>query len=294
MICSKEDGLLFLAELLSFSRANYYNLVLLNVTDYFIDLYSMAQFGVMKYGEDACFKLEEYNLKGGAVAKVRAAINHAIKAGITVYEYKPKLNYDATIELQIQGISQEWLKGKNMPEMEFMLGGIGLDEPRERRYFYAMDDKGIMLGFVVFLPYLMGKGYLADVTRRVTNAPQGVLEKIIYDAFMTMRDEGVSYGNMGLSPLYSASCDSTNTVSEKISRYIYENLNAAYDFKALHHAKEKYAPTHWESRYLVYYPKPMTFKYAYAIVKAQNPEKLSTIIVSQIKEIFRTKDNKKK
>jgi len=285
MICAKDDGLLFLAELLNFSRSNYYDLVLLNVTDYFMNLYEMAQFGVLKYGEDACFKLEEYNLNGGAVAKVRAAINHATKAGISVYEYKPKLNYDSSVELQIHQISVEWLKSKNMPEMKFMLGGIGLEYPRERRYFCAVDNEGVMLGFVVFLPYLMGKGYLAEVTRRTNNAPQGVLEKIIYEAFMAMKDEGITYGNMGLSPLYNDSSDSVNTMSEKISRYIYENLNAAYDFKALHHAKEKYAPTHWEDRYIVYYPKPMTFKYAYAIVKAQNPEKLSRIILSQFKQM---------
>lgn len=285
MLCRKEDGLLFLADLLTFSKSNYYDLVFLNVTDYFMDLYGMAQFGILKYGEDACFKLDEYNLKGGGVAKVRAAINHATKAGITVYEYKAKSNYDALIEEQIQGISLEWLKSKNMPEMQFMLGSIGLVEPRERRYFYAMDSQGIMLGFVVFLPYLMGDAYLAEVTRRRNNAPQGVLEKIIYEAFMTFKEEGVIYGNMGLSPLYNTSSDHANSVSEKISHYIYENLNAAYDFKALHHAKEKYAPTHWESRYLVYYPKPMTLKYAYAIVKAQNPEKLSTIMLSQFKEM---------
>ena len=250
-----------------------------------MEVYEMAEFGVLKYGEDACFKLEEYDLKGGAVAKVRAAINHATKSGIIVKEYNPKTSYDASLELQINRISIEWLKSKDMPEMQFMLGEVGLKEPRERRYFYAMDQKNIMLGFVVFLPYLMGKAYLADVTRRTNNAPQGVLEKNIYEAFMTMKNEGIIYGNLGLSPLYNDSSESANTMSEKISHYIYENLNAVYDFKALHHAKEKFAPTHWENRYIVYYPKPMTLKYAYAIVKAQNPKKLSKIIFSQFKHM---------
>ena len=277
-ICALENGFVFLSELLTFSRTRHYDLVLLNITEMFLNLYKANQFGYLKYGEDACFILADYNLKGGAAAKVRAAINHANKAGIQVHEYKPKMKIDLKIEKEITEISNEWLRNKAMPEMQFMLGGINLDAPRERRYFYAVDDHEIMLGFVVFLPYLGGKAYLADVTRRRNNAPQGVLEKIIFDASMIMKDEGVIFGNMGLSPLYNVDENESRNISVKVSSYIYENLNTLYNFKLLHHSKEKYAPTHWESRYVAYYPKPMTIKYAYAIVRSQNPTHLSKIL----------------
>jgi len=277
-ICAQEDGAVFLSELMTFSRTHHYDLVFLNVTEAFLELYKANQFGYLKYGEDACFKLEDYNLKGGAVAKVRAAINHANKSGIQVHEYKPKVKVDPKVENDIMEISNEWLKNKTMPEMQFMLGGVNLDAPRERRYFYAVDEQGLMLGFVVFLPYLSGKAYLADVTRRRNNAPQGVLEKIVFDAFMIMKEEGVIFGNMGLSPLFNVDENESQSISVKISEYIYENLNSLYNFKLLHHSKEKYAPTHWESRYVTCYPKPMTIKYAYAIVKAQNPISPSQIL----------------
>lgn len=277
-ICDSNDGLTFLSELMTFTRVNHYDLVFLNVTEVFLDLYKAMQFGCLKYGEDACFKLETYNLKGGAVAKVRAAINHANKMGIQVYEYKPLVEFNAKTEKEILEISSEWLKNKTMPEMQFMLGGVNLQLPRARRYFYAEDDQGVILGFVVFLPYLNGKAYLADVTRRRSNAPQGVLEKIIFDAFMAMKEEGVIYGNMGLSPLFNVGENESQSINTKVSAYIYENLNALYNFKLLHHSKEKFAPTHWESRYITYFPKPMTLKYAYAIVRAQNPVHLSQII----------------
>ena len=64
------------------------------------------------------------------------------------------------------------------------------------------------------------------------------------------------------------------------------NHNAQGDmaqrFKALHHAKEKYAPSGWEERYIAYYPKPFSPQYAYAIVKAQNPENISKLVLSQL------------
>jgi phosphatidylglycerol lysyltransferase len=282
IICDKEDGFAFLTELLTFSKQNGLDVLLLNVTDYFLDLYQAAQFGIVKYGEDACFNLSEYSLAGGKVAKVRAAINHANKAGIAVWEYEPQKAPDPEIEREILEISAEWFSKKNTAEMTFMLGGIGLDSPLDRRYFYARDAQGEMLGFVVFLPYSKGNAYLADVTRRKNNAPQGVLEKIIYEAFMVFKNEGVQLVNMGLSPLYNVASGDKKTINEKLFAYVYDNMNAAYDFKALHHAKEKYAPSGWEERYIAYYPKPFSPQYAYAIVKAQNPENISKLVLSQL------------
>lgn len=287
MICDEKDGFIFLNEILAFCNQNGYDILFLNVTKTFIELYKMAGFGVLKYGEDACFKLTGYNLTGGKVAKVRAAINHANKAGITVIEYKPLESKDYTIENQISDITKEWLENKGGVEMGFMLGGTGLDNPLDRRYFYAIDTEGKMLGFVVLLPYLSGKGYLVDVTRRRNDAPQGVLEKIIYDAFMQMKEEGVIWGNMGLSPLYNVAEDDRATITEKLFNYIYENMNNSYHFKALHHAKEKYAPTEWQPRYLTYSPRPFLPGIAYALVRVQVGKGLTKIVIS---EFSRKKD----
>ncbi len=282
-ICEDYLAAAFINEIMLFVKKQQMDIVFLNVTDANLEHYKNHQFGIMKYGEDACFQLSEYELKGGAVAKVRAAINRANREGVQVLEYEPLKEKNELIESEMNGITDEWMKQKNMPEMKFMLGGLGLEDPRERRYFYAVDSSGVMQAFVVFLPYEGGRGYLADVTRRKSNATQGSLEKIIYMAFMKMKEEGVIWGNMGLSPLYNVSDKEKASLGERISNYIYENLNEAYDFKSLHHSKEKYAPTHWIPRYIVYYPRPITVRYAYAIVRAQNPTNLFSLIKSQMK-----------
>jgi phosphatidylglycerol lysyltransferase len=282
MICDEKDGFVFLNEILAFCKQNGYEIIFLNITNTFIQLYKMAGFGVLKYGEDACFKLSDYNLAGGRVAKVRAAINHANKAGISVIEYKPLELRDNAVEHQISDISKEWLENKGGDEMGFMLGGTGLANPLDRRYFYAIDTESKILGFVVFLPYNSGKGYMADVTRRRNNAPQGILEKIIYEAFMKMKDEGVVWGNMGLSPLYNVAVGNNAAFPEKLFNYIYENMNKSYNFKALHHAKEKYAPTEWQPRYLSYYPRPFSPTFAYAMVRIQVGKGLAKVVISEL------------
>lgn len=270
-ICSDEDLPLFLSEFVDFCKENETSIVLLNVTDRFISFYRQLGFGLVKYGEDACFNLTEYKLAGGKVAKVRAAINHANKDGITVEEYCPNQGRDKQVEGEMHQISREWLSMKSGSEMGFMLGGDGLSEPLDRRYFYARSSQGEMLGFVVFIPYESGNAYLADVTRRKKNAPQGVLEKITWDAFQVFKEEGVSWGSLGLVPLANLKEVGKEGLTTRLFEFVYENLNGLYGFKALHHAKEKYAPTHWLPRYVAYRPGTFLPQMAYAIVKVQNP-----------------------
>jgi len=97
---------------------------------------------------------------------------------------------------------------------------------------------------------------------------------------MTFKEEGVEWGNMGLVPLANVREENTKAkITTRLFEFVYENLNDAYGFKPLHHAKDKYAPTHWMSRYLVYYPRIFTPQIAYAIVKIQNPKGLKDYIL---------------
>ncbi len=283
MICDLECGFAFLTEVFGFCRMNGYDLLFLNITDAFRDLYQSAGFGIAKYGEDACFKLDEHTLAGGKIAKVRAAVNHAKKAGITTHEYSPNIHREPEIERRIQGISSEWLQEKKSPEMSFMLGSVGLDNPMDRRYFYSVDSEGDMLAFIVFLPYLEKKAWYADVTRRKPGTPQGAMEMILMDVFSVFRSEGADWVNLGLCPLHNVATGDKATLSEHLFAFIYEHMNDAYDFKALYHAKEKYAPTHWETRYLAFHPKPFSPQFAYAIVKSQNPKGISSLLFSGMK-----------
>ncbi|MEI7885090.1 MAG: phosphatidylglycerol lysyltransferase domain-containing protein [Clostridia bacterium] len=285
IICTAEDAPIFLAEFMGFCKENNYAIMLINITNKFLELYQAMGFDYTKYGEDACFLLADYNLIGGKVAKVRAAINHANKAGITVLEYKPKENKDLSLEREIEKVSHEWLASKRSGELAFMLGGIGLADPYERRFFIAKAANGEVLGFVVFVPYAEKTAYLTDVTRRKNDAPQGVIEKLIYDGFMVFKEEGAIWGSLGLVPLANVSEENAKAkLTTKLFEYIYEHLNDVYGFKQLHHAKEKYAPTDWQARYLAYYPKMFTPQLAYAIVKVQNPKGILDYVLPILKK----------
>lgn len=279
MICEPDDAPVFLGEIAEFARSNAWGVLFVSVTDAMLGVYESGGFGLAKLGEDACFDLEAYNLRGNQVAKVRAAINRANKDGLSVTEYKPVEGHDAGIEKDMAKVSRAWFDGKRA-QFGFMIGTDGLDNPLGRRYFYARDAAGAMVGYVVFLPYQGdgGMGYMADITRRIPGGPQGVMEKIIYDAFTQMRSEGVQWGNLGLCPLVNVCGEEDKTPLGRVFRFVYENLSGVFDFKALHHAKKKFAPTQWQPRYLAYSPKPFSPRFAYALVSAQSATGLRTLL----------------
>ncbi|MBN2897822.1 MAG: DUF2156 domain-containing protein [Clostridia bacterium] len=286
IICADESADSFMTELLQFANALHYNILMMNISERFKDVYERFGFGFTKCGEDACFDLNQYNLKGGAVAKVRAAINHANKTGITVKEIDFTAEGSKDILTALQAISDEWIASKSSPELVFMLGKNNFNEPFDRRYFYASDSDNNIIAYCIFNPYNNRNGYIAEITRRKQTAPQGALEKIIYDAFMIFHSEGVKEATLGLSPLYNVMSDDRYSISGKAFTYIYENMSTYYNFKTLHHAKEKFAPTHWKSRYYAYTPKPFSPMYAYAIVRSQLPMKLSSMAIDAIKSII--------
>lgn len=283
-ICSEESLPLLLTEFITYCKENDLDICFCQTLEKHISLYTQFGFGHTKYGEEAMFDLETYNLSGGKAAKIRNAINHATDLGITVSEYKPLEGRDQLIEEQINEISEEWLGNKKSSELSFMIGTVSLDNPMDRRYFAAYDNEKKMAGFIVFSPFAGGKGYLADITRRKNNAVIGVMEKITIEAFNKMKSEGVKYGTLGLAPLANTADD--GGAAGRLFEFVYEKLNSFYGFKGLYHYKKKYGPTAWENRYIVYYPRLFTPKIAYSIIKAQNPKGVSDFILIQLKSAF--------
>lgn len=278
-ICDVKDAGILASEFMAYCRENDLSICFCQASDtYWIELQSLG-FGRVKYGDEAMFRLSDYNLAGKKAAKVRYGVNHADKIGISVEEYRPNEKRDWHKENELKSVSREWLKIKKNGEMTFMLGSIGLENPMDKRYFLGYDSEGKLQGFIVFTPFLNGRGYHADVTRRREDAPVGVMEKITISAFDTMKKEGVEWGSLGLAPLANMVGNQERpNPPEKFLDFIYEHTNRFYGFKTLYHYKKNYGPTDWVTRYLMYYPDSFNLKIAYAIVKAQNPKGLKGFI----------------
>ena len=63
-ICKDEDFPAFLAEFKSFCQNTAHNVFFLGLTDYYLSEYEKQGFGLVKSGEEARFKLSEYEITG--------------------------------------------------------------------------------------------------------------------------------------------------------------------------------------------------------------------------------------
>ncbi|MDD3339060.1 MAG: DUF2156 domain-containing protein [Lachnospiraceae bacterium] len=271
-ICAPENFEKLLTEFHQFCDKNIYSCVFLSITDAFLPIYKKMGYGTVKCGEEPQFDVQGYSLKGGKAAKVRAEYNHAVKAGVTVLEYAPTKQKDPAIEAEFDRITNEWLDGKKSGELVFTLGNVGFDAPMDKRYFYALNEAGKLVGFVVYVPFGGMTGYMADVTRRSKDAPRGVMEMINVTAIEKFREEGIAWLSMGLAPLaHMDEGEDKDELASKLLGYVYEHLNGFYGFKDLFRAKEKYNPTVWKPGYFAFDPKVITPDIAYAVVAIQNP-----------------------
>lgn len=292
-VCADGDFGALLAEFRQFCQKSAYKLFFLGLTDEYLEEYKKQGFGIVKAGEEARFKLSDYEISGKKGAKMRMNINHAVKAGITIKEYRISEKRDPKIEEGLMRVSEEWLSEKKSGLLTFTMGTVGLENPMDRRYFYAETAEGKIVAFVVFVPFLAGNGYMADVTRHGKDAPGGVMETIIYQAFQAFREEGIGYGSLGVAPLTGLDGKSANPI-EKLLRFVYDNLNACYGFRDLYRAKEKYSPTEWVPSYYAYLPKVPTPDMFYAVVKIQNPQGIMDYVRSFLKERFQRKQKNEK
>ncbi len=272
-ICPPEDFAAFLAEFREFCVKSDHKLFFLSITGRYLEEYKKQGFGTAKCGEEARFDLNSYEITGKKGAKMRMNINHAANAGVTVTEYCPLKQRDAEVEAAMNLITAEWLGDKKSGLLSFTMGTVGLEQPMDRRYFYARDGAGHICAFNVYCPYDGGKGYMADITRRTHAAPGGVTEKIMYEAFQIFRQEGIESVSMGLAPLANlVEPDQRPNSVERLLNFVYEHLNACYGFKSLYRAKENYNPTEWLPGYYAWLPYIPDLSMFYAVVRIQNQQ----------------------
>jgi len=277
-ICAKEDVFILLHEFRESCSKNGYGILFMNTTGVFLDEYRKMGLSVVKCGDEPRIDTSLYSLSGKAVSKVRLNINHANKEEIIVKEYKPLVEKNENLEMEMMSVSKEWFSMKKSSELVFTMGSIGFEDPMDRRYFYALNKENQVEGFIVFVPFDGMNGYMTDVTRHKLSATRGVMEKILYEAVLQFKEEHIQWVSLAAAPL--AGLEAETEVTAKLLNLVYKKMNHLYGFQSLYQTKLKYNPTVWEPSYYVYDTPVLTPAMAYAIVKVQNPLGLKDFVKS--------------
>lgn len=166
-----------------------------------VELFRSRGFTVNQLGSSFGLDLTRFTLSGGSRMKLRNRIAHARRAGVRVFELgrdRP-LTSDAWSELH--RLSRAWLAGKSAHELDFLVGELGTPGDPNRRVFVAEADRDRLVGFITYVPaWGTSSGYLHDLTRRLPDAPAGVMELINATAVARFAAEGVGFLHFGLTP----------------------------------------------------------------------------------------------
>jgi phosphatidylglycerol lysyltransferase len=205
--------------------------------------------------QEAVLNLPTWSLGGGAVAKVRQAVNKIrreapdLKA-VEYHRHGSTQEYDE----QLEEISAEWLATKSGGEMGFNLGIFSVEELGDNRTLIAQRGDGKIEGFVTWLPYRAGRAVVLDATRHRTDAQAGVMDLLIAESALLFKKEGLDALSLATAPLASVSEDGPVSPHDRGVKLIFEHLSVVYGYRTLFQYKKKFAPS-WEARYLVF-PRP--------------------------------------
>lgn len=163
-------------------------------------------FRVNQIGASYGVTLAKFGLAGTRFIKLRNKISRARRSGIDVAELGTDVALDPGVRHAIEAIDRQWLKEKGTHELEFLVGETGeLDalDRSLRRIFVALRERVPVAYILYTASFGRYAGWMHDLSRRMPDAPAGVMELINSRAIEIFKAEGAPMLNFGFTPLTS-------------------------------------------------------------------------------------------
>ncbi len=196
-------------------------------------------------GEEARIDAQTFTLEGGRWKDIRTSINRARRTGVEA-RWTAWSELSVSLRNQINRISEEWLAGKEIPEMGYTLGGIDELRDQDVRLMLAIDGTGRVSAITSWLPtYRDGRirGWTLDFMRRSTTSANGEMEMLIAETVLRAQREGVEFVSLSAAPLSRIAPGSSGSeAAARLLEGVGSRLERLYHFKSLLNYKLKFAP----------------------------------------------------
>ena len=197
---------------------------------------------------------------------LRAQLNRARNKGVKVSEWE---NEKATDNPALQNCLDEWLKGKGLPPLGFLVEPNTLSRLFDRRIFVATLDSEVV-GFIILSPVPNRNGWLFEQFVYRPGAPNGTVELMIDAVMLTLAAENFEYATLGNSPLSTRAEVETfdNPLWLKVLLAWRKHGQRFYNFDGLDSFKAKLQPEKWEPIFAISNERRFSFRTIYAIAAA--------------------------
>jgi len=247
-------------------------------------------FSAVKVGAAPYFDLRTWNPRGDSAKKMRAEINQARRADVTVESLN---QIDDDVKQEAAELCLRWLGNRRAATSFGWL--IALDPFRHadhKKYFLARAH-GKLVGLLGASPIPMRKGWYLEDVLRDPDAPAGTATLLVFEALQALKTDGAELATLGTAPLAKDGSNEISTEHPVVARALSvasKQFSGLYNFEGLRRFKGKFAPSWWESEYVVTQrgiaiPPRVT----HAIIRALLPGGLPQLLTRQGLRLIRTK-----
>lgn len=218
-------------------------------------------------GEEAILYLSSFSIDGGKMKSTRSAINRLTGEGFLCKIYEAPIKEGLLQKLEL--VSDQWLEEMGEKEIAFTQGVFDKTILKVQTIITIENAEEKVFAFLNLVPVYTKGLATYDLIRKVSDAPNGVLDFLLCKAFLYLKENGFEKVNMGLAPMSGMS---GVDFKEKTVKYAYENLRTFGHFKGLRNYKEKFYPQ-WEKKYVVYDHNYHLLQVPAALKKVSDPQR---------------------
>jgi phosphatidylglycerol lysyltransferase len=228
----------------------------------------------VKVGASPYFDLATWGPRGDRAKNMRSGVNRASRAGIEI-EALETVGED--FRQEAAALCRAWLQTRRAAASFGWLFALDpLRHAAHKKFFAARDRAGALVGLLAASPIPARDGWYLEDVLRLPDAPHGTADLLVVEALRRLRDDGARLATLGTSLLAADGDDDVSTDSHaqtrRALRLCASHLGAFYNFAGLRRFKAKFAPTWWESEYVLAPPgATVAPRVAYALTRAVVP-----------------------
>lgn len=266
-------------------------------TERFARLATEAGLCAVKIAAAPYFDLKTWQPRGDRAKKMRAGVNQALRAGVVFAEAKTVTD---ELRRETAALCGTWLQTRRAASgFGWLLALDPFRHAAHKKFYTARDPEGRLVGLLAASPIPARDGwYLEDVLRQ-PDAPAGTADLLVVEALKRLREEGAGLATLGTAPLATEGANDIAThghaQARRALRVVAPRFGAFYNFAGVRRFKAKFAPSHWESEYVLV-PRGATIptRVAYAFVRAIVPGGIVQLLARQVARDTLRKARRKK
>lgn len=220
--------------------------VFYQVSDKYLNYYVDLGLSLLKLGEQARVKLEDFDLQDEKYQELNQSRTSFLNEGYE-FEIIPKEQVKHHL-VELKRISDKWIEEKDATERGY---AHGVFEPEYLQRFpvAAVRKEGEIVAFANIWTGAEHYEISYDLLRNTTEVDRNVIDFLLIEMMLWGKGQGYTWFDMGMAPLSGMEDNQHSMRWNKVADWVYTYGQSLYNFQEFRKYREKFHPV-WEPRFL--------------------------------------------